>query len=56
MTLKSKVNYVQEAYTKCFAVHILEFEIWQTTWKIKTKIIKIFYENKDPEFFMTSDL
>ena len=26
-----KVNSVQEAYTKCFAVHILKFEILQIT-------------------------
>ena len=32
-----KVNSVQEACTKCFAVHILKFEILQTTWKNKTK-------------------
>ena len=28
-----KVNSVQEACAKCFAVHILKFEILQTTWK-----------------------
>ena len=28
-----KVNSVQEACTKCFGVHILEFEILQVTWK-----------------------
>ena len=27
-----KVNSVQEAFTKCFAVHILKFEILQITW------------------------
>ena len=29
----SKVNSVQEACAKCFAVHILKFEILQITWK-----------------------
>ena len=29
----SKGNSVQEACAKCFAVHILEFEIFQITWK-----------------------
>ena len=29
----TKVNSVQEACTKCFAVHILKFEIFQITWK-----------------------
>ena len=28
-----KVNSVQEAYAKCFVVHILKFEILQITWK-----------------------
>ena len=28
-----KVNSVQEAFAKCFAVHILKFEILQITWK-----------------------
>ena len=28
-----KVNSVQEACAKCFAVHILKFEILHTTWK-----------------------
>ena len=28
-----KVNSVQEACTKCFAVHLLKFEIMQITWK-----------------------
>ena len=32
-----KVNSVQEACAKCFAVHILKFEILQTTWKNKIK-------------------
>ena len=36
-----KVNSVQEACAKCFAVHILRFEILQTTWKNKTKNIKL---------------
>ena len=35
-----KVNSVEEACAKCFAVHILEFEILQITWKNKTKNIK----------------
>ena len=34
----SKVNSVQEACTKCFAVHISEFEIWQTTNKKQKNI------------------
>ena len=37
----SKVNSVQEACTKCFAVHILKFEILQTTWINETKDIKM---------------
>ena len=36
-----KVNSVQEACAKCFVVHILKFEILQTTWKNKTKNIKM---------------
>ena len=32
---------VQEAWAKCFLVHLLEFEILQTTWKNKTNSIKI---------------
>ena len=32
-----KVNSVQEACAKCFAVHILKFEILQITWKNKKK-------------------
>ena len=28
-----KVNSVQEAFAKCFAVHISKFEIWQIIWK-----------------------
>ena len=39
-TKSSKVNSVQEACAKCFAVHILKFEILQTTWKNKTKNLK----------------
>ena len=31
-----KVNSVQEACAKCFAVHILKFEILQTKWRNKT--------------------
>ena len=36
-----KVNSVQEACAKYFAVHMLKFEILQTTWKNKTKSIKM---------------
>ena len=36
-----KVNSVPEACAKCFVVHILKFEILQTTWKNKTKSIKM---------------
>ena len=36
-----KVNSVQEASAKCFAVYTLEFEIFQTTCKNKTKNIKM---------------
>ena len=36
-----KVNSVQEACAKCFAVHLSKFEILQTTWKNKTKNIKM---------------
>ena len=36
-----KVNSVQEACAKHFAVHTLEFEIFQTTCKNKTKNIKM---------------
>ena len=35
--LCGKVNSVQGACVKCFAVHILKFEILQTTWKKKNK-------------------
>ena len=41
LKLMSKVNSVQEACAKCFAVHISKFEILQTTWKNKTKYIKM---------------
>ena len=41
MNLTVKVNSVQEACAKCFAIHILKFEILQTAWKNKTKNIKI---------------
>ena len=41
LNLTVKVNSVQEACAKCFAIHILKFEILQTTWKNKTKNIKI---------------
>ena len=36
-----KAKSVQEACTKCFVVHLLEFKILQTTWKNKTKNIKM---------------
>ena len=36
-----KVISVQEAFVKGFAVHLSEFEISQTTWKNKTKNIKM---------------
>ena len=36
-----KFNLVQEACSKCFGVHELKFEIWQTTWKNKTKNVKV---------------
>ena len=32
---------LQETCVKCFAVHLLKFEILQTTWKNKTKNIKM---------------
>ena len=35
--LDCKVNSVQEAWAKCFGVHILEFEILQITWKMKQR-------------------
>ena len=35
-----KVNSIQEACAKCFAVHKLRFEILQTTWKNNTENIK----------------
>ena len=38
---KIKVNSVREAFAKCFVIHILKFEILQTTWKIKTKNTKM---------------
>ena len=38
-----KVNSVQEACAKCFAVHLLKFEILQTTRKNKTKNIKMLH-------------
>ena len=31
----SKVSSVEEPWAKCFAIHILKFEILQTTWKTK---------------------
>ena len=33
----AKVNSVQEAFAKCFVVHLLKFEILQTTYKTKQK-------------------
>ena len=33
----SKVNSVQEAYAKCFAVHILKIRILQITWNKRNK-------------------
>ena len=36
-----KVNSVLEACAKCFSTRILKFEILQTTWKNKTKGIKM---------------
>ena len=36
-----KVSSVQEAYAKCFAVHLLKFEVLQTTWKNKVRNIKM---------------
>ena len=39
-----KVNSVQEACAKRFAVHILEFEILQITWKNKTKNITLSFQ------------
>ena len=36
-----KVNLVQEACIKCFAVQLIKFEILQTTWNNKTKNIKV---------------
>ena len=50
-----KVNSVQEAFAKYFAVHLLKFEILQTTWKNKTKSIKlldlffVLFEPRNPE-------
>ena len=32
-----EVNSIQEACNKCFVVHTLKLEIWQTTWKNKLK-------------------
>jgi hypothetical protein len=36
-----KVNSIQEAYAKCFAVHLSKFEILQITRKNKAKNIKM---------------
>ena len=41
VTKVGKVNSVQEACAKCLAVHLLKFEILQTTLKNKTKSIKM---------------
>ena len=41
----AKVNSLQEACAKFFAVHILKFEILQTTWKNKKQNKK--HQNKD---------
>ena len=40
-SFQGKVNSVQEACAKCFAVHMLNFEILQTTQKNKTKYMKM---------------
>ena len=39
--IRAKVNPVQEAFAKCFVVHLSEFKILQTKTKIKTKNIKM---------------
>ena len=36
-----EVNLVQEACIKHFSVHVLKFEVLQTTWKNKTKNVKM---------------
>ena len=36
-----KVNSIQKACVKCFAVHKLKFEILQMTWKNETKNIRL---------------
>ena len=36
-----KVHSVQKACTKCFVIHLLKFEILQTTWKNVMKNIKM---------------
>ena len=44
--LTNKVNSVQEACAKCFAVHLLKFEILQTTWKMKDiKMLNLLVKN-----------
>ena len=39
---KLQVNSVQDACAKCFAVHILKFEVLQTAWKTKQKTSKCY--------------
>ena len=39
-SIMCKVNSVQEACAKCFAVHILKFEILKITWKNESKNIR----------------
>ena len=45
--IKSSVNSVQEACTKCFVIHTLKFEILQITWKKWKKE----HQNLSFEFF-----
>ena len=45
MTVSGKFNSAQEACTKYFVVHILKFEILQTTWKNKTFFVFIFCDH-----------
>ena len=46
-----KVNSVQEACAKCFGVHLLKFEILQTTWKnknikmLKNRKLRVWYSS-----------
>ena len=37
ISISVKVNSVQETCTKCFAIHTLEYEILQATWKDEAK-------------------